>query len=101
MHPMHEPMPGTISGRTSVDAEVGTGDHAGMKTVEFWARVDAEGTLSVPAEVVAQIDQDEPFRVVLVLPDGGDDPAWVGLTADQFIRGYDPDDALYDDLPSG
>lgn len=72
-----------------------------MKTVEFWAKISAEGTLSVPSDVVAQIDQDGPFRVVVVIPDGDDDTAWAGFAADHFFRGYDPDDALYDDLPSG
>lgn len=72
-----------------------------MRTVEFWAKMNAEGTLSVPSDVIAQIDQDEAFRVVVILPDGRDDSGWAGLAADRFFRGYDPDDALYDDLPSG
>ncbi len=71
-----------------------------MNTLEFWASVNPDRTLTLPADIAAQIERDQHVRVILVIP-GADDQAWTRLTADQFLKGYAPGDAIYDDLPAG
>ena len=74
-----------------------------MKTLEFEAPLNADGTLPVPAEIAAQVDPQRPVRVILVQrdPTGSDEDAeWAHHAAEQFLAGYDDGDAIYDDLPA-
>ena len=73
----------------------------GMKTVEFEASLNADQSLSVPAEIAAQVQTKEPIRVILLIPDRAEDDDWRRLTAAQFLVGYDESDAVYDQLPAG
>jgi hypothetical protein len=72
-----------------------------MKAVEFEASLNADHSLSVPAEIAAQLQTKEPIRVVLLIPEGAKDDDWRRLTAAQFLEGYDESDAVYDQLPAG
>ena len=72
-----------------------------MKTLEFRARLNPDHTLTVPTELVAQLRSDEPVRVILLVPELGEDQAWSHLTAEQFVKGYADGDAIYDELPAG
>lgn len=71
-----------------------------MKTLEFRAQLNSDSTLTVPAELAAQLEAHEPVRVILLVPDAGDNQDWSRLTADQFLGGYADGDAIYDDLPA-
>ena len=71
-----------------------------MKSVEFEARIGEDRTVTVPPELAAQIGTDRAVRVVLFVPEGEDDAEWAMLAAEQFLSGYAPSDAAYDDLPA-
>lgn len=74
----------------------------GESTVlEFWARLTADQTLSVPPAVASRIQGKDRVRVIVVIPDADEDRDWADLSAQQFLAGYGPDDALSDDLPAG
>jgi hypothetical protein len=68
-----------------------------MKTLEFEARISADRTLTVPPELAAQIQEEQPVRVILLVPDSAEDREWARLTAEQFLDGYAAGDAIYDD----
>lgn len=72
-----------------------------MTSVEFWARINADGTLTVPPEIVARLEPEQPLRVILLTSQGGDDREWATVTAEQFPQGYADTDAIYDELPAG
>jgi hypothetical protein len=72
-----------------------------VKTLEFWAQIGPDGTLLVPPEIAARIDANEPVRVAVTLPDTDDGDEWGDLTTEQFLRGYDSSDDIYDKLPTG
>ena len=72
-----------------------------MKTLEFRARLNPDHTLTVPAELVAQLRPEQPVRVILLVPAVGEDQEWARLTAEQFMKGYADSDAIYDELPAG
>jgi hypothetical protein len=73
-----------------------------MAAIEFWARIGSDRTLVVPPEIAAQIDGDQPIHVVVILPgSAGEQHTWSELTTDQFLRGYDTGDELYDDVSAG
>jgi hypothetical protein len=72
-----------------------------VKTLEFWARLGPDRTLVVPPEIAARIDESEPVRVAVILPETDEPQAWADLTTDEFLRGYEPGDDLYDKLPTG
>ena len=72
-----------------------------MKTLEFEATMNPDDSLTVPAEVAAQIQMAQPLRVILVVPEPDDDEReWARLSAEQFLAGYDEGDAIYDELPA-
>jgi hypothetical protein len=71
-----------------------------MKTLEFEATLNPDDSLTVPAEVAAQLQKAQPLRVILVVPEPHEDEReWARLTAEQFLGGYDEGDAIYDELP--
>jgi hypothetical protein len=72
-----------------------------MKTLEFWACINPDYTLSVPREVAIQIEKEQPVRVILLIPVSGENRSWAHLTAEQFLKGYDKGDAIYDQLSAG
>jgi hypothetical protein len=72
-----------------------------MKALEFVAHLDPDRTLRVPAEVAAQIHEEQSVRVILLVPEIDEDREWNALAAEQFLNGYADSDAIYDDLPTG
>ena len=68
-----------------------------MKTLEFQTSISDEGTLTAPADIVRQLPQQQPVRVILVPEDTGDQE-WQQLTQQQFLSGYAESDAIYDQL---
>ena len=72
-----------------------------MKALEFQGSINPDSTLSVPSEVAELVPRDQPVRVLLLIPDEGENHDWSHLTAEQFLQGYADGDAIYDDLPAG
>jgi hypothetical protein len=72
-----------------------------MKTLEFRARLDKDRTLKIPPEVAAQVPQQQAIRVILLVPEAAEDRDWTDLSLEQFVKGYAPSDAIYDELPTG
>jgi hypothetical protein len=74
-----------------------------MKALEFQTRVNPDGTVTLPLEVASQVHDVHPVRVILLIPESAEDREWANLTAEQFLKGYAPGDAIYDiyDEPSG
>jgi hypothetical protein len=72
-----------------------------MKTIEFESRLNPDGTLRVPEDVIAQVPPGEPVRVVLVVGDPNEDQEWTRLAAAQFLKGYAESDGIYDQLSGG
>jgi hypothetical protein len=68
-----------------------------MKAFEFQAAISPNGTVTLPPEVVSQVGPCHPIRFILLV-DESEDEVWAGLTADQFLKGYDAGDALYDNV---
>jgi hypothetical protein len=72
-----------------------------MKALEFRATPNPEGTLSLPKEVAAQLPVGQPVRILVLVEDADEEQDWSRLTAEQFLAGYAPEDAIYDHLPPG
>jgi hypothetical protein len=71
-----------------------------MKALEFQTRLNPDATLTVPAELAAQIRREQPVRVILLLPELDEDAEWAQMAAEQFLQGYAEGDSLYDDEAS-
>jgi hypothetical protein len=69
-----------------------------MKAVEFESELRGDLTLSVPAEVIEQIPRGQCLRVLVLVPDDGEDQGWEQLAAAEFGMGYADSDAIYDHL---
>jgi len=69
-----------------------------MKAFEFQASINPNETLPVPSEVATQLHPEQPVRVLILVPEPADQAAWARLTAEQFLKGYDDSDAIYNDL---
>lgn len=72
-----------------------------MKAIEFEGSLNPDSTLTVPAQVAQLLPHDQPMRVLLLIPEGGEAQEWERLAAEQFLQGYAESDAVYDDLPAG
>jgi hypothetical protein len=72
-----------------------------MKALEFQAALNPDCTLTVPADIAAQVQREQSLRVILLVPDSTEDKDWAHLTAEQFLKGYADSDAIYDELPAG
>jgi hypothetical protein len=71
-----------------------------MKALEFEATLDKDGVLKIPADVAARMPLGAPVRVLLLVQEPADDEAderaWKRFGAEQFLKGYAPEDAIYD-----
>jgi len=74
-----------------------------MKAFEFETSLTSPNTLSIPPEIGAQLSSDQRVRVLLLVSDADEDEDedWARLTTEQFLKGYDDSDAIYDNLPGG
>jgi hypothetical protein len=69
-----------------------------MRAVEFTSEISEQGELRVPQKVARKLPHSKKVRViVLYSSDETDDAAWSSLTAEQFLAGYAPGDAIYDE----
>jgi len=69
-----------------------------MKVLEFETQKPADGTLLVPPGIAAQIPDDNPVRVVLLVGEPTEDEDWRRMTMERFFAGYSESDAIYDEL---
>ena len=69
--------------------------HFGVKAVEFTTELSSASVLTIPKDVAAQLPKVGKARVI-ILTDDSDDAEWSRLTAEQFLNGYAPGDAIYD-----
>jgi hypothetical protein len=68
---------------------------------EFEARINPDGTLNVPGEVVARLPAGQTVRVLILVQETTEEEDWRRLTYEQFLKGYAEEDAIYDELPAG
>ena len=66
-----------------------------MKAVEFTTELSNAAVLAIPKDAAVQLPKSGRARVI-VLTDESDDAEWSRLTAEQFLSGYAPGDAIYD-----
>jgi len=69
-----------------------------MTAVEFQSQITPDQTLTVPASVLAAIPVGQKVRVPILFPETDSDAEWEQLAAEDFGRGYDDSDAIYDQL---
>lgn len=72
-----------------------------MTTLDFEASLDSQGRVKIPDDVAAQLKAVPSFRVIVLVPDDDedeDDEAWRRLGIEQFVKGFDDGDSIYDDL---
>lgn len=68
-----------------------------MQAVEFTSEVNERGELPVPRDLARTLAHAKKVRVILLFPsDDTEDADWSRLTAEQFLNGYAPGDAIYD-----
>jgi hypothetical protein len=69
-----------------------------MQAVEFISEVTKDGEVRIPSALAATVPQATKVRVILLFPDekSGEEADWSRLTAQQFLDGYAPEDAIYD-----
>lgn len=72
-----------------------------MLAHEFATRINSDGTLTVPEEIAVRIPAGQPVRVLVLIPESGEEEDWRRLTTEQFFQGYSAGDAIYDQLPTG
>ncbi len=76
-----------------------------MKPVELQLAISQDGTIKLPPEVMAQIGYEDTVRLIVMVPEQlseeEEEAAWKRLAAEQFFKGYAPEDAIYDDLYPG
>ena len=70
-------------------------------TWQFDTNLNPDRTLTVPADVAAQLDPNTTVHVVLMTGDAAEEADWHRLAAEQFLEGYGPGDEIYDQLPAG
>ena len=68
-----------------------------MQAVEFISEITEQGKLSVPPQLAENLPHATKMRVIVLFPsDETNDTDWSRLTAEQFLNGYAPGDAIYD-----
>ena len=66
-----------------------------MKAIEF--ETDLGGTtLALPAEVAERLPAAGRARIIVLIAEDEEDPAWRIGAYEQFMRDDDPEDAVYD-----
>lgn len=73
-----------------------------MKIFEFTTRINSDGTLTIPPEVLADLEGEDEVTIQLWAPkDINEDKEWAALSAEQFLKDSDEEDSIYDDLSGG
>ena len=72
-----------------------------MKAFDVPIKVTPDGRVEFPESVLSQLPTDQTVRAIILVgepTDSEDQAAWSRLTAEQFFRGYDEADGIYDQL---
>ncbi len=73
-----------------------------MKAIELQLPVGRDGTVTLPPEVMAQVGYEDTVRLIVMVPEPlseeEEEAAWKRFGAEQFLKGYAPEDAIYDEL---
>ncbi len=73
-----------------------------MQAVEFMSEITKQGELPVPRHLAKNLPPAKKVRVIVLFPsDENEDADWSRLTAEQFLAGYAPGDAVYDQVEMG
>lgn len=71
-----------------------------MKAYEFPAQITTEGKIELPDTVLQQLPHNQQVKVIILVnessEDEKDDKAWNRLAAEQLLKGYSEEDAIYD-----
>jgi hypothetical protein len=69
-----------------------------MKAIEFQAEVGPDRKLAIPQSVEQQIPSGQMLRVLVLIPETGEEQTWEQMAATDFGLGYADSDAIYDEL---
>jgi hypothetical protein len=71
-----------------------------MKAYEFPANVTDEGKIELPNAVLQQLANNQQVKVIILVneptEEEQEEAAWHRLAAEQLLKGYSEDDAIYD-----
>lgn len=70
-----------------------------MKAYEFPAKINPEGSLTLPNELVELLPDNNVVRVIILVSEPTDteeDADWSRLAVEQLLAQYTDDDAIYD-----
>ncbi|MCF4968116.1 hypothetical protein [Nostoc sp. CMAA1605] len=72
------------------------------KAYEFPANVTTEGKIELPNAVLQQLANNQQVKVIILVTEPTEaeqeEAAWQRLAAEQLLKGYSEDDAIYDTM---
>jgi hypothetical protein len=73
-----------------------------MKAYEFAGKVTTEGKIELPDTILQQLPYNQQVKVIILVnepsEDEEDNKAWHRLAAEQLLKGYSEEDAIYDTI---
>ncbi|MEH1943534.1 MAG: hypothetical protein V7L01_25400 [Nostoc sp.] len=73
-----------------------------MKAYEFPANVTDEGKIELPNVIWQQLANNQQVKVIILVneptEEEQEETAWHRLAAEQLLKGYSEDDAIYDTI---
>jgi hypothetical protein len=73
-----------------------------MKAYEFPANVTTEGKIELPDVIWQQLANNQQVKVIILVneptEEEQEEAAWNRLAAEQLLKGYSEDDAIYDTI---
>lgn len=73
-----------------------------MKAYEFPANVTTEGKIELPDAILQQLVNKQQVKVIILVneptEEEQEEAAWHSLAAEQLLKGYSEDDAIYDTI---
>ncbi|MBD2346742.1 hypothetical protein [Anabaena subtropica] len=73
-----------------------------MKAYEFPANVTTEGKVELPNTVLQKLATNQQVKVIILVneptEEEQEEAVWHRLAADQLLKGYSEDDAIYDTI---
>ncbi|MEH2305971.1 hypothetical protein [Nostoc sp.] len=73
-----------------------------MKAYEFPANVTTEGKIELPNAILQHLANNQQVKVIILVneptEEEQEEAAWHRLAAEQLLKGYSEDDAIYDTI---
>lgn len=73
-----------------------------MKAYEFPANITTEGKIELPDVILQNLATNQQVKVIILVNEPTEaeqeDAAWQRLAAEQLLKGYSEDDAIYDTI---